>query len=354
MSLLQLALLGAVIGAPLGYALQRTRLCFNSAYRQVLLKRDATLLRAIVLAVVVQMAGLHAMAQLGAGGVQVNVVPFFPIANVIGGFVFGVAMVYAEGCSSTVWYRVGNGNLGALVTLIAFAIGEALTEVVFLAPLREAMQAGQIAPADGPALSLALSAVEGAAEGSLATAPNFLGVTPWLVVVPIVALALAWLWRAKDSRYLGGWGWRRAGLILGILGALAWLVAWPTGWRYGVGVVGAAGPWVRAPFEGAGLLNWGSFMLLAMPLGALIAALRYREFRWQVPNLPGAARMATAGLIMGISATIAGGCNIGHGFTGVPALALSSLVATLFTFLGAAIGNYARFARSRRVALRAN
>lgn len=66
MSLYQLALLGAAIGVPLGYAMQRTRLCFNSAYRQVLLKRDATLLRAIVLAVVVQMAGLHAMAQFGS------------------------------------------------------------------------------------------------------------------------------------------------------------------------------------------------------------------------------------------------------------------------------------------------
>ena len=338
MSLLQLALLGALIGVPLGYAMQRTRLCFNSAYRQILLKRDSTLLRAIVLAVVVQMVGLHAMAQFGVGGVQVNAVPFFPVANVIGGFIFGLAMVYAEGCSSTVWYRVGNGNLGALATLIAFAVGEALAEVGFLAPLRQSMQAAQIAPADG----------------SIATAPNFLGVTPWLVVAPVVVLALAWLWRAKDSRYLGGWSWRRAGLILGAIGALAWLVAWPTGWHYGVGVVGATGPWVRAPFEGAGVLNWGSFMVLAMPFGALIAARRYREFRWQVPNWPSTARMATAGLIMGLSAAIAGGCNIGHGFTGVPALALSCLVATLFTFLGAAAGNYLRFARPQRVELRAN
>ena len=205
MTLIQLALLGALIGLPLGYAMQRTRLCFNSAYRQVLLQRDATLLRAIVLAVVVQMIGLYAMAHLAIGGVQVNVVPFFPIANVIGGLIFGIAMTYAEGCSSTVWYRVGNGNLGALVTLIGFAVGEALTEVGLLAPLRESLQATQVAPADG----------------SLATLPNFPGITPWIVIVPIVVLAFAWLWRAKDNRYLNGWGWRRAGLVLGILGALA-------------------------------------------------------------------------------------------------------------------------------------
>ena len=51
MSLIQLALLGALIGLPLGYALQRTNLCFNSAYREVILHRRTVLLRLIGLAV---------------------------------------------------------------------------------------------------------------------------------------------------------------------------------------------------------------------------------------------------------------------------------------------------------------
>ena len=42
MSLLQIALLGAVIGVPLGYAMQRTNLCFNSAYRETVLRRNTT------------------------------------------------------------------------------------------------------------------------------------------------------------------------------------------------------------------------------------------------------------------------------------------------------------------------
>ncbi len=54
---------------------------------------------------------------------------------------------------------------------------------------------------------------------------------------------------------------------------------------------------------------------------------------------------------MGISATIAGGCNIGHTFTGVPTLALSSLTATSFIFLGAWFGNYLRFLRPTRISL---
>ena len=47
MSLLQLALLGTLIGLPLGYALQRTNLCFNTAYREVILHRRTVLLNLI-------------------------------------------------------------------------------------------------------------------------------------------------------------------------------------------------------------------------------------------------------------------------------------------------------------------
>jgi len=37
---------------------------------------------------------------------------------------------------------------------------------------------------------------------------------------------------------------------------------------------------------------------------------------------------------MGIGAQIGGGCNIGHGLTGVSTLAVSSWVATIFIVLG--------------------
>jgi hypothetical protein len=104
-------------------------------------------------------------------------------------------------------------------------------------------------------------------------------------------------------------------------------------------------------FDGPGILNWGSFLVLALPFGAFFAAWRGRELRWQVPNLSSTARMFSAGLAMGVSAAIAGGCNIGHGFTGVPTLALSSLTATIFTFLGAWLGNYLRFIRAQRIPL---
>ena len=99
MSLLVVTLLGGLIGVPLGYVMQRTRLCFNSAYRELVLHRRTVLLRAILLAVLIQMIILGVLAQFGIGGIRVNVVPFHWLAIIVGGFVFGIAIVYAEGCS---------------------------------------------------------------------------------------------------------------------------------------------------------------------------------------------------------------------------------------------------------------
>ena len=332
MNPLLVAALGALIGMPLGYAMQRTNLCFNSAYREALLRRKTVLLRAILLAILIQMVGLGLFVQFGIGGISLNVVPFYWITTIAGGFVFGVAMVYAEGCSSTVWYRVGNGNLGSLVTLIGFALGEATTTFGPLKGFRELLQ--------GAELTLP--------SGAPATLPNALGINAWLVVIPVVLVGGWWLARGKGGSYLGGWDWRLAGAVLGLIGAVAWLAAWPTGWTYGVGIVGATGAYIQAIFEGPGVLNWGSAMVITLPVGAFIAARQKKQFRWQVPDWPSTLRMTTAGAVMGVSATLAGGCNIGHGFTGLPTLALSSLTATLFTFLGAWLGNYLRFVRPQR------
>ena len=215
---------------------------------------------------------------------------------------------------------------------MGMARSRAATSFGPLAGLREALQQPEVVLRDG----------------APATLPNALGINTWLVVIPIALIGAWWLVRSSSGSYLGGWDWRRAGLVLGLVGAAAWLVAWPTGWHYGVGIVGATARFIQVPFEGPKVLNWGSFVVLSLPIGAFLATWPRKQFRWQVPNVSSTLRMLTAGVVMGISATLAGGCNIGHGLTGVPALALSSLTATFFTFLGAWMGNYLRFIRPQR------
>ena len=147
--------------------------------------------------------------------------------------------------------------MGASVTLVGFVLGETITSFGLLHALRETLQ--------GPEIVLA--------DYAPATVPNLFALSTWLVILPLALVLDVWLVRGAPGPYLGGWDWRRAGLILGLIGVPAWLVGWPT----------------------------------------------------------------------------SGGCNIGHGLTGVPTLALSSLTATTFTLLGAWVGNHVRFARPCRV-----
>jgi uncharacterized membrane protein YedE/YeeE len=54
----------------------------------------------------------------------------------------------------------------------------------------------------------------------------------------------------------------------------------------------------------------------------------------KVPPADELLKVLLGGIIMGIGAQIGGGCNVGHGLTGMSTLAVSSWVATIFIILG--------------------
>ncbi len=168
-------------------------------------------------------------------------------------------------------------------------------------------------------------------------------------MVPIAVGGGLWLWSSSRGEErtpkLGGWAWPISGAALGILGVAAWWVSQGTDWAYGLGIVGATGPIVRSLWQGPAVLNWGSIVVLSLPVGSFIAAWSRGTLAWQLPEAPEAGRFLLSGLAMGISAAVAGGCNIGHTFTGAPTLALSSLLASGTIFLGAIVGNWLRFSQ---------
>src|SRR3972149_2016810 len=126
---------GLLVGLVFGFVLQRGRFCVNTAFRDIIFINDFTMLRAYLLAVLVAILGANILEDIGIieGGLRRQA--FAPIANIVGGYIFGLGIVLAGGCGSGVLYRVGEGLMAAWVALIGFAIGIISTMHGFLNPV---------------------------------------------------------------------------------------------------------------------------------------------------------------------------------------------------------------------------
>src|SRR3989344_209543 len=100
---------GLLIGGLYGYIAQRGAFCLNSGFRFVVTKRDYTKVKALLLAIAVQMLAMPAVFALGWA--QPTFPSFFPVGAVLGGLLFGIAMHWAMGCAAGVWFKTGAGSL---------------------------------------------------------------------------------------------------------------------------------------------------------------------------------------------------------------------------------------------------
>ena len=89
------AMLGLLVGIPLGVVLHRGDFCMHSALREALGRRPGHSVRAYLLALAIQLGLVNALADLRL--LQVAVPPVTWVAAASGGFIFGVGLVLARG-----------------------------------------------------------------------------------------------------------------------------------------------------------------------------------------------------------------------------------------------------------------
>ena len=89
------AMLGLLVGIPLGVVLHRGDFCMHSALREALGRRPGHSVRAYLLALAIQLGLVNALADLRL--LQVPLPPVTWVAAASGGFIFGGGMVLAKG-----------------------------------------------------------------------------------------------------------------------------------------------------------------------------------------------------------------------------------------------------------------
>ena len=301
-------LTGVLIGAAYGYVAQRGAFCMNSGFRVAVTERNTTKVKAYALAIAIQMLAVPLVFALGLSSATYPA--FFPVGAVLGGLLFGASMKWAGGCAAGVWYKGGAGSVGALAALAGMAIGAALLEHGPLVGLRTTLQSAGPSVRDAP--------IE--------------GLWAW---APLAGLALlAVLWRAAPGT-AGAWSWRRTGIAIGIVGAIAWPASSIAARDFGMAIVPGSVSLLIEPV--ARFMTWDVLFVLGIPVGAFIAARKDGPVTMGRASTADAAKRFAGGLGLGAGASIAAGCTVGHGLTGVPLLAPGSIVAIIAIFAGSAI-----------------
>lgn len=320
------------IGMGCGATLYHAALGFTSAYRRLLVARDASGVEAQLLmlaaATLLFAPALASGTLLGTPVIGANAPVGWQVA--IGAFIFGIGMQLGDGCGSGALYKVGGGSARMVVTLVTFCAGgfwaslhmaawQRLPDLGTLV-LGETMGWGAAVAAQLAFLAMLYVVLRTSMRKKLAVRPlptpgwRRIATGPWPLAVGAILLALlnfatlavaghpwtiTWgftLWGAKMARFAG---WHSAGDGF---------------W---------SGDFQREALKAPILHDVTSVMDIGIILGAVIASGFAGRFGL-TGRIPMRSLVAAAlgGLMMGYGARIAYGCNIGAFFSGVASTSL--------------------------------
>jgi uncharacterized protein len=361
------------LGLGVGIVLQRGRLCFAGAFRDLFLMKNGTMMRAIIVGLAI-MAPVFALIEsravpepsFGALPGGAHVVPL-GLNLAAGGLLFGIGMVVAGGCVSGTLYRIGEGYLASWASLVGILLGLSLAAHTWDAWYSWTIQAAPTAwlPASlgyGGAVGLTWLALAGAFVGALwwetrgAVASPFAPPSARKAAGPVTFGQHLRALRA--SVLVKGWPPLAAVTALAVLNIGAFLIDTPLGvtgelaaWAdRAAGVVGlAAGPLLGADTLAGcnlalgsatgGVINATTLLDAGLVFGALLAALAAREFKVRVARQRRRyVQSFVGGSLMGYGAGIGVGCTIGAFFSAIPSLGLSGWLFGLALLFGAGIG----------------
>ena len=324
-------LTGLLLGAVLGYVLQRSRFCVTGAFRDLYLTRSTRYFTPFLLAIAIQAVGVAALA--GVGVIAPEPASFAPLAVIGGGLIFGVGIIMAGGCATGTYYRAGEGLIGSWVALIFYALFAAVMKYGPLGGFTEAARSRTVADA---------------------TLHETLGVSVWVPVIAFSAIVATLVVRERRratarpslrlparrtglGHYLADIPWSPwvGGVLLGLIAIAAWVLSTAAGRNGGLGITTPSAKIVTFLTTGdVTLVDWSVMLVLGILVGSFLAAKLSGEFRWRVPDAQTILRSAGGGVAMGVGAALAGGCTIGNSLVETSLFSYQGWVSLVAIMLG--------------------
>ncbi len=339
---------GLLIGAIMGAIVQRSKYCIAAACHARVTIGDLFQTRSYAMSLLVAILGTQILYKTGQADIQYSIyisTPFTWLSYIVGGFTFGVGIVYAGGCASRILVRAAEGDLGSLVSVMAFIFTSGATLWGILAKLR-------VNYFNTFTLDLKSQYL-----------PNILPVVPWwLVLLGLEIILLLFMFLAPRKSEWWGWKWPLTGAAIGLTIILAW---WLNGAAHkalplidSFSFTGLDDPALLQKWRPKSLtfaladaqsyryitlwtgetINFAIATVFGVLAGSFGAALISGTFNVVAPPLQQFRYNLSGGLLMGFGAVLALGCNIGQGLSGISTMALGSIVTMIFIALGAMSG----------------
>ncbi len=273
------------------------------------------------------------------------------VSVLLGAFIFGIGMQLGGGCASGTLFAAGGGNTRMFVTLFFFIVGSVIGAYIFpwwsalpaIKPYSVVKQWGL-----APALFANLAVFGLIAWGTVVLEKRRHGEIEPISYVPNQASSLMhgpWplIWGAMALVILNFATLALAGRPWGITSAFA---LWGSQGLHAFGVdVASWAFWNKTPQVITDPLTKDitSVMDIGIMLGALVAASAAGKFEpiWRLP-LRSLLAAILGGLLLGVGARMAYGCNIGAYFSGILSGSLHAWLWVPAAFAGNALGVYIR------------
>lgn len=328
---------GFAIGIVFGVIGLLSGFCLSSSLRDWWSENDGRRIRSYAVALAVAIAGTQFLATAGIVdiGKSLYLQPSFSVPLIFaGGLLFGLGMVFANGCASRALVLLGNGNLRSLVVLVIIGIAAQMTLKGLLAPSRLAIiQWTQISPAavSAPALLASIG----------------LGDTVARIVATLIGSGALFAFAFSNRRFRRSPAQIAAGLAIGLLVTAGWLT---TGWLgadefnpipvTSLTFIAPVADTLQYAMLSTGLtLNFGIAIVLGVLTGSVATSLLTGRFRVEgYASTDHMMRSMSGAALMGIGGAMAYGCSVGQGLTGLSTLSISSVIAVAGILTGAAVG----------------
>ena len=330
----------ATLGIVLGLTLERGRICFVSAFRDVFMFKNPWLLNGILISI-----GSTAIAT----GLLSDYLGIRPIMLgtswlvIVGGLIFGLGVSLAGACASGMLFRIPEGYVANLLELVGFSAGVLLWAEFLEAPLSH-MYSSPIGIYS--ILGLRADVYSLLTGAAFIIAGLYLGRFVPKKTQTKKENQMSW---TLDPRR--AWDPRLAGLILAGIVTIMFVVT-PTSLLGFTAPYATLGAWFlsavginmrNVPWVGQWYLGIYPLLVLTICafLGAALGAGAGRNFRVRIPkNKIRLIQGTVGGMLAGLGAGVGLGCNVGNFFVGFGER--MDLAAVLFT-PGLILGIYLGF-----------